>query len=115
MSLGDKSLNFDLAYVYLNDRFIPSDYEKGLSYLADGVKSNDPECLYLQARIYESGWYGVEADEKKYLHYLKKADEALDCFAICELDYVGVYWCIATIYETKKQIIKMHCSTIKWQ
>lgn len=124
LSLGDKSLNFDLAYVYLNDRFIPSDYEKGLSYLADGVKSNDPECLYLQARIYESGWYGVEADEKKYLHYLKKAaslfqddalldlgyyyyqkekyDEALDCFAICELDYVGVYWCIATIYETKK-------------
>ncbi len=124
LSLGEYSLNFDLAYVYLNDRFVPHDYEKGLAYLADGVKHNDPESLYMQARIYEEGWYGIEPDEKKYVHYLKKAanlcqddalldlgyyyykkgkyDDALDCFAQCDLDYVGVYWCMATIYETKK-------------
>lgn len=124
LSLGDYSLNFDLAYVYLNDRFVPHDYEKGLKYLADGVKHNDPESLYLQARIYEDGLCGIEPDEKKYIHYLKKAanlcqddalldlgyyyykkgkyDDALDCFAECDLDYVGVYWCMATIYETKK-------------
>ena len=124
LSLGDHSLNFDLAYVYLNDRFSPNDYAKGLKYLADGVTHNDPESLYLQARIYEVGMYGVEPDPKEYLRYLKKAarlcqddallelgyyyygkgkyDEALDCFALCDIDYVGVYWCIATIYETKK-------------
>ena len=124
LSLGDHSLNFDLAYVYLNDRFVPHDYEKGLNYLSCGVKHNDPESLYMQARIYEEGWYGIEPDEKKYIHYLKKAanlcqddalldlgyyyykkgkyDDALDCFAQCDLDYVGVYWCMATIYETKK-------------
>ncbi len=124
LSLGDSSLNFDLAYVYLNDRFVPHDYKKGLACLADGVKHNDPESLYMQARIYEEGWYGIEPDPKKYVHYLKKAaslcqddalldlgyyyykkgkfDDALDCFAQCDLDYVGVYWCMATIYETKK-------------
>ena len=124
LSLGDHSLNFDLACVYLNDRFVPHDYKKGLAYLADGVKHNDPESLYMQARIYEEGWYGIEPDEKKYIHYLKKAanlcqddalldlgyyyykkgkyDDALDCFAQCDLDDVGVYWCMATIYETKK-------------
>ncbi len=128
LSLGDNSLNFDLAYVYLNDRFVPHDYEKGLKYLAEGVKHNDPESLYMQARIYEDGWYGIEPDEKKYVFYLKKAaklyqddalldlgyyyykkgkyDDALDCFAVCELDYVGVYWCIATIYEEQKQDYK---------
>ncbi len=125
LSLGDYSLNFDLAYVYLNDRFVPHDYKKGLAYLADGVKHNDPESLYMQARIFEEGWYGIEPDEKTYVKYLKKAaaleqddalldlgyyyynkgkyDDALDCFALCELDYVGVYWCIATIYENEKQ------------
>lgn len=124
LSLGDSSLNFDLAYVYLNDRFVPHDYEKGLAYLTDGVKHNDPESLYMQARIYEEGWYGIEPDEKKYIHYLKKAanlcqddalldlgyyyykkgkyDDALDCFAQCELEVVGLYWAIATICETKK-------------
>ena len=124
LSLGEYSLNFDLAYVYLNDRFIPHDYEKGLKYLADGVAHDDPESLYLQARIYEVGMYGVEPDAKAYIKYLKKAanlcqddalldlgyyyygkgkyDEALDCFAQCDLDYVGVYWCMATIYETEK-------------
>lgn len=124
LSLGNHSLNFDLAYVYLNDRFVPHDYEKGLAYLADGVKHNDPESLYMQARVYEEGWYGIEPDKKKYIHYLKKAaylcqddalldlgyyyynkdkfDDALDCFAQCDLDNVGVYWCMATIYETKK-------------
>jgi len=124
LSLGDNSLNFDLAYVYLNDRFIPNDYGKGLSYLASGVKHNDPESLYMQARVYEEGWYGIEPDKKKYVYYLKKAanllqddalldlgyyyykkrkyDDALDCFAQCDLDYVGVYWCMATIYETQK-------------
>ena len=124
LSLGEYSLNFDLAYVYLNDKFVPHDYKKGLTYLADGVKHNDPESLYLQARIYEDGLYGIEPDEKKYIYYLKKAanlcqgdalldlgyyyynkdkfDDALDCFAQCDLDYAGVYWCMATIYETKK-------------
>lgn len=128
LSLGDHSLNFDLAYVYLNDRFVPHDYEKGLAYLADGVKHNDPESLYMQARIYEEGWYGIEPDEKKYIHYLKKAanlcqddalldlgyyyykkgkyDDALDCFAQCDLDYVGVYWCMATICEEQKKDYK---------
>jgi len=125
LSLGDYSLNFDLAYVYLNDRFIPHDYAKGLQYLSDGVGHNDPESLYLQARIYEVGMYGVEPNPKEYIRYLKKAanlyqddalldlgyyyygkgkyDDALDCFALCDIDYVGVYWCIATIYETKKE------------
>ena len=56
LSLGDSSLNFDLAYVYLNDRFVPHDYEKGLAYLMNGVKHNDPESLYMQARVYEEGW-----------------------------------------------------------
>lgn len=124
LSLGEYSLNFDLAYVYLNDRFVPHDYEKGLKYLANGVKHNDPESLYLQARIYEDGLYGIEPDEKKYIHYLKKAanlcqddalldlgyyyykkgkyDDALDYFAQCDLDDAGVYWCMATIYETEK-------------
>ena len=125
LSLGDHSLNFDLAYVYLNDRFVPHDYEKGLKYLADGVKHNDPESLYLQARIYEDGLYGIEPDEKKYIHYLKKAanlcqddalldlgyyyykkgkyDDALDCFAQCDLNDAGVYWAIATICEEQKK------------
>ena len=125
LSLGNHSLNFDLAYVYLNDRFVPHDYEKGLKYLADGVKHNDPESLYLQARIYEDGLYGIEPDEKKYIHYLKKAanlcqndalldlgyyyykkgkyDDALDCFAQCDLNDAGVYWAIATICEEQKK------------
>ena len=124
LSLGEYSLNFDLAYVYLNDRFVPHDYEKGLAYLADGVKHNDPESLYMQARVYEEGLYGIEPDEKKYVYYLKRAarlcqddalldlgyyyykkgkyDDALDCFAECELDAVGLYWAIATICEEKK-------------
>lgn len=128
LSLGDHSLNFDLAYVYLNDRFVPHDYEKGLKYLADGVKHNDPESLYLQARIYEDGLYGIEPDEKKYIHYLKKAaklrqddalldlgyyyydkgkyDDALDCFALSDLNVVGLYWAMATIYEAKKKDYK---------
>lgn len=128
VSLGDHSLNFDLAYVYLNDRFVPSDYEKGLAYLADGVKHNDPDSLYMQARVYESGWDGIEPDKKKYIHYLKKAaklcqddalldlgyyyykkgkyDDALDCFAVCDLDAVGVYWAMATIYEEQKKDYK---------
>ena len=125
LNLDDHSLNFDLAYVYLNDRFVPHDYEKGLAYLMDGVKHNDPESLYMQARVYEEGWYGIEPDEKKYIHYLKKAarlgqddalldlgyyyykkgkyDDALDCFAQCELEGVGLYWAIATICEDQKQ------------
>ena len=125
LSLGDYSLNFDLAYVYLNDKFVPHDYKKGLAYLADGVKHNDPESLYLQARVYENGWYGVEPDEKKYIHFLKKAanlcqndalldlgyyyyqkgkyDDALDCFAQCDLNDAGVYWAIATICEEQKK------------
>lgn len=137
MSLGDSSLNFDLAYVYLNDRFVPHDYEKGLAYLMDGVKHNDSESLYMQARVYEEGWYGVEPDKKKYINYLKKAanlcqddalldlgyyyynkgkyDDALDCFAQCDLDCVGVYWCMATICETKKPITKTRFSIIVWQ
>lgn len=128
LSLGDYSLNFDLAYVYLNDRFVPHDYEKGLAYLADGVKHNDPESLYMQARIYEEGWYGIEPDERKYIHYLKRAanlcqddalldlgyyyykkgryDDALDCFAECELEVVGLYWAIATICEEQKKDYK---------
>lgn len=128
LSLGDHSLNFDLAYVYLDDEFVPHDYEKGLKYLADGVKHNDPNSLYLQSRVYECGWYGVEADKKKYLHYLKKSaklcqddalldlgyyyykkgkyDDALDCFAVCDLDAVGVYWAMATIYEEQKKDYK---------
>ena len=128
LSLGDYSLNFDLAYVYLNDRFVPSDYEKGLNYLSDGVKHNDPESLYMQARVYEEGWYGVAPDKKKYINYLKRAarlsqddallelgyyyykkgryDDALDCFAECESDVVGLYWAIATICEEQKQDYK---------
>ena len=128
LRLGDHSLSFDLAYVYLNDRFISHDYEKGLKYLADGVKYNNPNSLYMQARIYECGWYGVELDKKKYIHYLKKAaslcqddalldlgyyyykkgkyDNALDCFAVCDLDAVGVYWAMATIYEEQKKDYK---------
>ena len=128
LSLGDYSLNFDLAYVYLNDRFVPHDYEKGLAYLADGVKHNDPESLYMQARIYEEGLYGIEPDRKKYIHYLKKAaklfqddalfdlgyyyynkdryDDALDCFVECDLNDSRVYWAIATILEVKKEDYK---------
>lgn len=128
LSLGDYSLNFDLAYVYLNDRFVPHDYEKGLAYLADGVKHNDPESLYMQARVYEEGWYGIEPDKKKYIHYLKKAanlcqddalfdlgyyyynkdryDDALDCFSECDLNDARLYWAIAIILEVKKQDYK---------
>lgn len=128
LSLGDHSLNFDLACVYLNDRFVPHDYKKGLAYLADGVKHNDPESLYMQARVYEVGLYGKEVDEKKYIYYLKKAanlcqddalldlgyyyfnkeqyDEALDCFAVCDIDDAGLYWIIAIILETKKNDYK---------
>ncbi|MDO5774827.1 MAG: tetratricopeptide repeat protein [Spirochaetales bacterium] len=128
LSLGDHSLNFDLAYVYLNDRFVPHDYEKGLNYLSDGVKHDDPESLYMQARIYEEGWYGIEPDKKKYIHYLKKAaklfqddalfdlgyyyynkdryDDALDCFIECDLNDARVYWAIATILEVKKKDYK---------
>ena len=124
LSLGEYSLNFDLAYVYLNDKFVPHDYKKGLAYLLDGVEHNDPESLYMYARVRETGMYKVEPDKKAYIYYLKKAaalgqddalldlgyyyynkgkyDDALDCFAQCDLDYVGVYWCMATIYETKK-------------
>ena len=128
LSLGDHSLNFDLAYVYLNDRFVPHDYEKGLKYLADGVKHNDPESLYMQARVYEEGLYGIEPDRKKYIHYLKKAanlcqddalldlgyyyykkgkyDDALDCFSECDLNDARLYWAIAIILEVKKEDYK---------
>ena len=128
LSLGESALNFDMAYLYLNDRFVPHDYEKGLFYLANGVKSNDPHCLYLQARIYEMGLYGIAADNAKYIHFLKRAaklgqddalldlgyyyfekndyDKALDCFAECELDDARLYWSIAIICETKKQDYK---------
>ena len=128
LSLGESTLNFDMAYLYLNDRFIPHDYEKGLFYLANGVKFNDPHCLYLQARIYEMGLYGVSADNAKYIHFVKRAaklgqddalldlgyyyfekndyDKALDCFAECELDDARLYWSIAIICETKKQDYK---------
>lgn len=124
LSLGDHSLDFDLACVYLNDRFVPHDYEKGLKYLLEGVEHNDPDSLYLYARSLETGMYGVELDRKAYLQFLKKAaklgkddallelgyhycdkgkyDDALDCFARCELDCDGLYWCMATIYEAKK-------------
>ena len=124
LSLGDYSVNVDLAYAYLSGRFVPQDHEKGLKYLADGVKYNDPDTFYFLSRIYEEGLYGIEPDEKKHLHYLKKAanlgqddalldlgyyyytkgkyDDALDCFAQCDFDYAGVYWCMATIYENKK-------------
>lgn len=124
LSLGEYSLNFDLAYVYLNDKFVPHDYEKGLKYLLDGVHHNDPESLYMYARVRETGMYKVEPDKKAYIYYLKKAanlcqddalldlgyyyykkgkyDDALDCFAQCELEVVGLYWAIATICETKK-------------
>lgn len=125
LSLGDYSLNFDLAYVYLNDRFVPHDYKKGLKYLADGVKHNDPDCLYMYARVRETGMYKVEPDKKEYIYYLKKAaalgqddalldlgyyyydkgkyDDALDCFAQCDLKAVGLYWAMANIYEVYKQ------------
>ena len=128
LSLGDHSLSFDLAYVYLNDNFVPHDYGKGLAYLADGVKHNDPESLYMQARIYEEGLYGIEPDKKKYIHCLKKAaklfqddalfdlgyyyynkdryDDALDCFIECDLNDARVYWAIATILEVKKEDYK---------
>ena len=124
LSLGEYSLNFDLAYVYLNDRFVPHDYKKGLKYLLDGVHHNDPESLYMYARVRETGMYKVEPDKKAYIYYLKKAaalgqddalldlgyyyykkgkyDDALDCFAQCELEVVGLYWAIATICETQK-------------
>lgn len=128
LSLGDHSLNFDLAYVYLNDRFVPHDYAKGLKYLLDGVHHDDPESLYLYARVRETGMYKVEPDKKAYIKYLKKAaklgqddalldlgyyyfekndyDKALDCFAECEIDDARLYWSIAIICETKKQDYK---------
>ena len=127
LSLGDSSLNFDLAYVYLNDRFVPHDYKKGLKYLLDGVHLNDPESLYMYARVRETGMYKVEPDKKAYIYYLKKAaalgqdalldlgyyyynkgkyDDALDCFAQCELEVVGLYWAIATICEEQKKDYK---------
>lgn len=128
LSLGEYSLNFDLAYVYLNDRFVPHDYEKGLKYLLDGVHHNDPESLYMYARVRETGMYKVEPDKKAYIYYLKKAaalgqedalldlgyyyfekndyDKALDCFAECELDDARLYWSIAIICEAKKQDYK---------
>lgn len=124
LGLGDYSLNFDLAYVNLNDRLSNNDYEKGLFYLQEGIKHNDPESIYLQARVYEMGLYGIEPDSKKYIHFLKKAarlgqddalldlgyyyyskknyDKTLDCFAECELDTVGLYWIMATICENQK-------------
>ena len=128
LSLGDHSLNFDLAYVYLDDRFVSPDYEKGLKYLLDGVHHNDPESLYMYARVRETGMYKVEPDKKAYIYYLKKAaalgqddalldlgyyyykkgkyDDALDCFAVCDLDAVGVYWAMATICEEQKKDYK---------
>lgn len=128
LSLGECSLNFDLAYVYLNDRFVPHDYKKGLAYLLDGVEHNDPESLYMYARVRETGMYKVEPDKKAYIYYLKKAaalgqddalldlgyyyfekndyDKALDCFAECELDDARLYWSIAIICEAKKQDYK---------
>ena len=128
LSLGEYSLNFDLAYVYLNDRFVPHDYKKGLTYLLDGVHHNDPESLYMYARVRETGMYKVEPDKKAYIYYLKKAaalgqddalldlgyyyfekndyDKALDCFAECELDDARLYWSIAIICEAKKQDYK---------
>lgn len=128
LSLGEYSLNFDLAYVYLNDRFVPHDYKKGLKYLLDGVHHNDPESLYMYARVRETGMYKVEPDKKAYIYYLRKAaalgqddalldlgyyyynkgkfDDALDCFAQCELEVVGLYWAIATICEEQKKDYK---------
>ena len=128
LSLGEYSLNFDLAYVYLNDRFVPHDYKKGLKYLLDGVHHNDPESIYMYARVRETGMYKVEPDKKAYIYYLKKSaalgqddalldlgyyyynkgkyDDALDCFAQCELEVVGLYWAIATICEEKKKDYK---------
>ena len=125
LSLGEYSLNFDLAYVYLNDRFVPHDYKKGLKYLLDGVHHNDPDSLYMYARVRETGMYKVEPDKKAYIYYLKKAaalgqddalldlgyyyydngkyDDALDCFALCDLKAVGLYWAMANIYEVYKQ------------
>lgn len=128
LSLGEYSLNFDLAYVYLNDKFVPHDYKKGLKYLLDGVHHNDPESLYMYARVRKTGMYKVEPDKKAYIYYLKKAaalgqddalldlgyyyynkgkyDDALDCFAQCELEVVGLYWAIATICEEQKKDYK---------
>lgn len=137
LSLGEYSLNFDLAYVYLNDGFVPHDYEKGLKYLLDGVHHNDPESLYMYARVRETGMYKVEPDKKAYIYYLKKAaalgqddalldlgyyyydkgkyDDALDCFASSDLNVVGLYWAMATIYEAKRKITKTRFSIIVWQ
>lgn len=137
LSLGEYSLNFDLAYVYLNDGFVPHDYKKGLKYLLDGVHHNDPESLYMYARVRETGMYKVEPDKKAYIYYLKKAaalgqddalldlgyyyynkgkyDDALDCFASSDLNVVGLYWSMATIYEVKKKITKTRFSIIVWQ
>lgn len=128
LSLGEYSLNFDLAYVYLNDGFVPHDYKKGLKYLLDGVHHNDPESLYMYARVRKTGMYKVEPDKKAYIYYLKKAaalgqddalldlgyyyynkgkyDDALDCFASSDLNVVGLYWSMATIYEVKKKDYK---------
>lgn len=128
LSLGEYSLNFDLAYVYLNDGFVPHDYKKGLKYLLDGVHHNDPESLYMYAKVRKTGMYKVEPDKKAYIYYLKKAaalgqddalldlgyyyynkgkyDDALDCFASSNLNVVGLYWSMATIYETKKKDYK---------
>ena len=128
MGLGEYSLNFDLAYVYLNDGFVPHDYKKGLKYLLDGVHHNDPESLYMYAKVRKTGMYKVEPDKKAYIYYLKKAaalgqddalldlgyyyynkgkyDDALDCFASSDLNVVGLYWSMATIYEVKKKDYK---------
>ena len=78
LNLGDHSLDFDLACVYLNDRFVPHDYEKVLKYLLEGVEQSDPNSLYLYARSLETGMYGVELDRKAYLQFLKMRLECME-------------------------------------
>ena len=136
LSLGDHSLNFDLAYVYLNDRFVPHDYKKGLAYLVDGVKHNDPESLYLQARIYEDGLYGIEPDKSIFIiskrrrtfvrmtHCLiwgititKRASMTTRSIVLRSAiwimsAFIGVW---RRFTKPKKPITKMRCSIIRWQ
>ncbi len=137
LNLGDHSLNFDLAYIYFNDRFVPHDYEKGYAYLIDGVKNNDPESLYMQARIYEEGWYGIKADEKnifiisrrqqnldKMMHFLIwaiiilkgkimiKPWTALLNMNLALLGFIGQ---LLRYVKIKSRIMITHLDTIKWQ
>lgn len=136
LSLGEYSLNFDLAYVYLNDKFVPHDYKKGLKYLLDGVHHNDPESLYMYARVRKTGMYKVEPDKKAYIYYLKKAaalgqDDACSIWGITIITkantamrsialhsaiwimsaFIGVW---RRFTKPKKPITKMRCSIIVW-